>query len=440
LFKIFEQREHYEHFEHVNTMNTDFKYILQPYTNINSRITCPACLKPRQFTPYIDQETKERVSDKVGRCNRETSCGYHYTPKQYFQDNNVFKPYEKTYFIPSAIPPPEAIKTVSLGIPFEILKRSRKAYDQNNFAKFLIDKVGEKTALQMLSLYHLGTSKHWLGATVFWQIDIEGKVRAGKIMLYDKVTGHRIKKPFPHITWLHKLIQLKDYQLNQCLFGEHLLRVYPDKPTAIVESEKTAILAAAYLPAFNWLATGNLNNFNRERCQPLQGKTVLLFPDAGAYEIWHKKAKDLQNLATFIISDLIETNATPLQIEEGFDLADYLEGQPKTMFTGRKEFEQTPDIKIIKEAFISDNMQPLEEEFPSFEPLEIWPIEELEEFFFNTTIPEKSISLNNFSKISNPKKYIETYLSIIKTNNGNKTYKPYFERLQLLKDILSKNT
>ena len=108
--------------------------------------------------------------------------------------------------------------------------------------------------MKVFSLYHVGTSKHWLGASIFWQIDILGRIRAGKIMLYNKETGKRIKKPFPHITWLHKLIRLKDHELNQCLFGEHLLQQFPEKQIAIVESEKTAILAAAYLPKFNWLA------------------------------------------------------------------------------------------------------------------------------------------------------------------------------------------
>jgi hypothetical protein len=29
----------------------------------------------------------EHIHPSVGRCNRESNCGYHYTPKQYFQVN-----------------------------------------------------------------------------------------------------------------------------------------------------------------------------------------------------------------------------------------------------------------------------------------------------------------------------------------------------------------
>lgn len=437
-------------------MSNDFKYILQPYKGLNSRTTCPACQKKNQFARYLDQQTNEPLADNVGRCNREVNCSYHYTPKQYFEDNNI-QPIQNKTFTPSPKPEPEPVKQTFSNIPFDILRRTRKAYDQNNFTQFLFDKLGKETALQVLILYHIGTSKHWPGATVFWQIDILGKVRAGKIMLYDKETGHRVKKPYPHITWIHKLINIKDYQLNQCLFGEHLLTLYPDKPAAIVESEKTAILAAAYQPAFNWLAAGNLNNLSRERCKPLKGKTVLLFPDAGAYQIWNKKAKDLKDLTNFIVSDLIEQHATPEQIEKGFDLADYFEGQPKTMFTGRKEFEQTPDNKITEEiilpGIIKEIQKPIEQE-PSaadvkllfnqealaiHQPTEIWPIEELEEYFLKTPIPEGPIKLSNSINILDPKTFIQNHLATIKENNGKETFKSYFDRLVSLKNFLSNN-
>jgi hypothetical protein len=32
-----------------------------------------------------------------------------------------------------------------------------------------------------------------------------------------------------------------DFELKQCYFGEHLLEKYPEKPVAVVESEKTAV-------------------------------------------------------------------------------------------------------------------------------------------------------------------------------------------------------
>jgi hypothetical protein len=48
---------------------------------------------------------------------------------------------------------------------FDILKKSRKAY-ANNFTEFYLRSL-QRSRLKVMSLYHIGTSKHWQGATVF---------------------------------------------------------------------------------------------------------------------------------------------------------------------------------------------------------------------------------------------------------------------------------
>ena len=48
----------------------------------------------------------------------------------------------------------------------------------------------------------------------------------------------------------------ESWTLTQCLFGEHLLKQYPKKVVALVESEKTAVICAGLMPRFLWLATG----------------------------------------------------------------------------------------------------------------------------------------------------------------------------------------
>jgi hypothetical protein len=60
------------------------------------------------------------------------------------------------------------------------------------------------------------------------------------------------------INWLHTTLKRrhqlpKDWQLTQCLFGEHLLPQHPDKAVALVESEKTAIICAAHIDLADWL-------------------------------------------------------------------------------------------------------------------------------------------------------------------------------------------
>ena len=65
------------------------RFILEKYTGRNSRYECPNCGKPYQFSKYIDTHTGEVLNTIVGKCNRVDKCGYHYTPKQYFANNEI---------------------------------------------------------------------------------------------------------------------------------------------------------------------------------------------------------------------------------------------------------------------------------------------------------------------------------------------------------------
>ena len=37
----------------------------------------------------------------------------------------------------------------------------------------------------------------------------------------------------------------EEWELSQCLFGEHLLSLYPDRTVALVESDKTAVICSS---------------------------------------------------------------------------------------------------------------------------------------------------------------------------------------------------
>ena len=199
-----------------------------------------------------------------------------------------------------------------------------KGYETNNFIQYLIKLFGVEITTEIVNSYLIATSKYWNGATVFWQIDTQGKVRTGKIMLYSPVTGKRIKEPFNYITWVHKALKQPEFELKQCLFGEHLINQFLFKPVAIVESEKTAIIASVYLPQFVWVAVGSLSNLNAEKCSVLRGRTVVLYPDLNGFEKWNEKAKALSDLASFKVSDLLERKATEAERKQGLDVADYL--------------------------------------------------------------------------------------------------------------------
>ncbi|MCU0432255.1 MAG: DUF6371 domain-containing protein [Bacteroidia bacterium] len=415
------------------------RYILEPYKGINTRYRCPSCQqRDKTFSLYIDTETGKHIHPTVGRCNRESKCSYHYTPKQYFQDNNIS--FDTTQ--PKAYKPRTAAqqtKPVSF-IPVEIFKASLKGYETNHFAKYLIDLFGAEVASELISRYFIATSKHWSGATVFWQIDITGKVRTGKIMLYNPVTGKRVKEPFNHINWVHKSLQQPEFELGQCLFGEHLL-IDKTKPVAVVESEKTAVIASVYLPQFIWVAVGSLTNLNAEKCSILKGRTVALFPDLNGFDKWNTKAEELSHLANFVVSDLLERKATETEREQGFDLADYL------IQFDYKIFAQT-ETKASEAPLTA---QPLVEVKPIYQPpldyyfnkpevpeLKDWEhsMTELEKYFSGIDIPAEAVKLNSWSTITNCSLFIESHFATVRANYGKNSHLPYLNRLHELKDYL----
>jgi len=419
----------------------NYRYILEPYKGLKTRYHCPVCKQTdKTFSLYIDTETEKHLHSTVGRCNRESNCGYHYTPKQYFHDNNIViddKPFIPNKGSKKVI---THLKEVSF-IPVKVFKASLQNYESNHFISFLITLFGISVTNDLISKYFIGTSKHWNGATVFWQIDISGKVRTGKIMLYHALTGKRIKEPFNHINWAHIANKQANFELKQCLFGEHLLQQYQTMPVAIVESEKTAIIASIYLPQFIWLAAGSLTNLNAEKCKVLKDRMVILFPDLNGFEKWNKKANELSHIAKISVSDLLERKATGDERKQGFDLADYLIKHDYKTFT----LSETKTIPIEQPSTV-----PLFVEDEKFELIDFifnsgkrtsnnWDdeIKELEQYFKTVKIPDYPIKLNSFSTILDFTLFVESHFDTVNANIGKTAFLPYLNRLKELKQYLT---
>lgn len=426
-----------------------YRYILERYDGMNTRYRCPKCNKEKIFCLYIDTETKEKIHSSVGRCNRESNCGYHYTPKQYFQDNNIA--FDSALILTNNKPLDFKLtaKEVSF-IPVEIFKQSLQIdknvleiSESNNFVKFLIELFGIDVTNQLVLRYFIATSKHWKGANVFWQVDYQGNIRTGKIMLYNSSTGKRIKQPLNYINWAHKALKKADFELKQCLFGEHLL-IDNKKPVALVESEKTAIIASVYLPQFIWLAVGSLTNLNAEKCNILKGRSVTLFPDLNGFVKWSKKAKELSQIAIFNVSDLLERKANKQERELGFDLADYLIKFDFNDFILHESIQVQIEKTIIANPLIVVNS--FEPNYPTcafnesensiFEGIE-QEILELESYFKTITLPNHPIKINQCSTIINIPLFIECHLTALKLNKGKNLIFPYINRLKEFRNYLN---
>lgn len=197
----------------------------------------------------------------------------------------------------------------------ELMERTLSNYSINPLFVFLTGIIGKEETERIFRLYKVGTSKKWNGATVYWQIDRYGQVRSGKIMLYNSSDGHRVKEPHSYVSWVHSELHLDNFNMKQCLFGEHLLSQYPSKPIAIVESEKSALIASHFMSDFIWLATGGIHGcFKEESIQVLKNRSVMLCPDLGAFEAWKAKIPMLSAVCSkVIISEHLELVATEEQ-------------------------------------------------------------------------------------------------------------------------------
>lgn len=418
---------------------------------MSTRHRCPSCgHRDKSFSRYIDSETGEYLADKVGRCNREEKCGYHYKPKQYFEDNRIF-PSRGTNSNASQSALPKPLPTSY--IPNEVFRKSLSHYHDNNFFTFLSGRFGKEIAQSLVQKYFIGTSKLWPGAVVFWQVDIENKVRTGKIMLYAPETGKRVKEPKARINWAHKALKIADFQLKQCPFGEHLL-VDNCKPIGIVESEKTAIISSVYFPKFTWLACGSLSHLNQNLFTSLIGRNVVLFPDLGAYAKWSLKAEEFSHLASIRVSDLLEKRATVEEHVDGLDLADYLLKFSHEQFLGipndfKNESEgvypyngahdsnksTTSDIVTYEASPIRAGISPGTGNNPNTATISEHAIE-LINFFKTTELPKTSIKLGQHGVIANVEQFVQSHIEVVNKHHSNPTFASFMARLELLREIL----
>lgn len=318
---------------------------LEKYHGLGSRHTCPSCGRFKKFTRYIDLKTGEYIADHVGRCDRESSCGYHYKPKEYFSDNTgrpaIGSPFRN-------LRKPKSRGMLSIGskresglehkyearfqteradyIESEMLLRSLSNYERNDFVQFLLGHFpfDPGDVWQAVSDYLIGT--HETGRTIFWQIDPKRRVRTGKVFSFKRETGNRDKKYFPFL--LHSK---EGFELQQCFFGEHLLAKCPDLPIAITEAEKTAVIGSickGVFPDMVWLACGGRSNINAERLARLgRDRKFVLYPDADGFEKWQAIASDASKRGLAVnVSDLIEKRATDAEKakDKGINLWDYL--------------------------------------------------------------------------------------------------------------------
>jgi len=292
-----------------------FRYSLEKGSK---KFKCPSCGQ-KTFTRYIDNDTGEYLGTTKGRCDREVKCQHH-NPPGYF-GSPMRSPEENLTYSRAKIYETNDTDRINMHKLNQLKIITSWDYEFNNFVLGLQSLFNDEIIKGLIETFELGTSKKT--KVIFWQLDETGTIRTGKAMTYDPVTLKR--KGI--IKWAHKLKTIENFQLQQCLFGLHQIRIRDSKDIiCIVESEKTAVIMAGYYPRAIWMATGGINNMKREVLTPLTRRMKILFPDIGADIKWAKK---VQKESHILIADWAKALGINPADHPGADLADFEHPSPR---------------------------------------------------------------------------------------------------------------
>ncbi|CAD0008908.1 DUF6371 domain-containing protein [Flavobacterium salmonis] len=283
----------------------EYKYSLD---RSSKKFICPKCLK-KTFVKFVESESRMYMSDDLGRCDRESRCGYFSSPT-----GSIITINEKP-----SLPLAKSFHGL------ELVEKSMMVNFENNFVQFLKTLFSEEQVKEAVLKYLICNSKRWIGATIFWQIDNYERVHAGKILAYNQETGKRSKSDDGKalIDWVHSILKRKgivnQFNLNQCLFGLHLIKDTEVQVIGLVESEKTAVIMSIFKPDYVWMATGSKSGFKYEFLKPIQQYKIIAFPDKSEYNDWSIIAKRLNMFGfSIIVNDWLENTS----YKDGIDLAD----------------------------------------------------------------------------------------------------------------------
>lgn len=193
-------------------------------------------------------------------------------------------------------------------LPMDAIRAAQAHAEETALFAWMAQEFGEQAARFIFGVYMVGASKHTAPngyrAAAFPYISTAQNVVDCKLFHIDPTTGSR-KTAAPLRSWTDRdgkpqelrsswaLAELNADrrrrnlpELNRaawCNFGDHLLPERPNAEVCLVESEKTALIAALTYPDKVWIAVGSKNNLTPERCKPYIGRTITIFPDRDGY-------------------------------------------------------------------------------------------------------------------------------------------------------------
>src|SRR5690606_31698778 len=231
------------------------------------------------------------------------------------------------------LPPPTVI------FPEETWLKDIRKTMSSNFHRFAADRLG----VTKEHLAKWGVGSRWK-FTAFVLSNLKGETVNAKFVAYttegkrdksEKEDGspvfvpHYVGKSYLKAQKIEtdpaKLEDWQDYyKFLRCFYGEHLWDKAKD--TCLVESEKTAVIAAFFFPQYNWLATGGNHGMTFEQFEIFYGYTGRIWNIVDNDKAGFQKSKTIQWL-----DKLAEMRDDPSEIlsvnlfaesKEGWDLAD----------------------------------------------------------------------------------------------------------------------
>ncbi len=319
------------------------------------KFECPNCHEKR-FVRMIN-EKGEFYPENVGRCDRENSCGYMYHASQYLKDNPSLT--SLTQFN-RVNPPHRQIINGFFSFDINLFEIHREGKNRSNnhylswdsayrkdFSEYLIkdlhfnpdfidEMMNQYKIYEVVELYNDDPIRRDIfknrTSVIYYYVSIKGDIRAIEKIYYNgfkrskEIPNKILNKQYAEFHQNKTREQVENLEIKWCLFGEHLVPKFTEKPIIVVEGVKTAFGMALYYPQINWLATGSSNrlihlNFNTDH-------VVHFLPDAGFkknksyYQIWKETLKNMYGVN--FRYDIFEFNddCSSQEITNGDDILD----------------------------------------------------------------------------------------------------------------------
>ncbi|MBU3721130.1 MAG: toprim domain-containing protein [Burkholderiaceae bacterium] len=243
------------------------------------------------------------------------------------------------------VPSPRAQRKPSNAVRDGIIAET--SAQTSNLHRVLIHIGGEGMAAH-LRQWNVGTDHD--GRTLFHYVDARGRHVTTKGIAYD-AAGKRMRDSGARfgVSLPSQYVPMTSGEGHRpCLFGEQWMQdgqsmidyrdmlnpkriTFDDRtPVALVESEKSAIVASFIMPSMVWIAAGGSNGITADKAEALRGRTVLILfdcDDAGrnsaaecAKRITAAGGVAIHEIDGVPVQDVVFTSAAPA----GFDIADHV--------------------------------------------------------------------------------------------------------------------